>query len=97
MKWWGQLWDVVYSLSSIMLAFLLGVVLGNVLQGLAIGSNLEYQGSPLLGFLNPYAIITGFTTLSLFMTHGAIYLLLKTEGKLFDKLEGLLESGVRDQ
>lgn len=94
MKWWRQMWDVAYSVSSIMLAFLLGVVLGNVLQGLAIGADLEYQGSKFWGFLSPYALMTGFTTLFLFMAHGAIYLLLKTEGKLFDKLEGLLKSGI---
>ena len=33
MKWWKTTWDISYSISSIMLAFLLGVVLGNVLQG----------------------------------------------------------------
>ncbi|MEO9954865.1 cytochrome d ubiquinol oxidase subunit II [Nonlabens sp.] len=94
MLWWRKMWDIAYSVSSIMLAFLLGVVLGNVLQGIPIGPDLEYDGSPFLGFLNPYAIITGFTTLFLFMSHGAIYLLLKTEGKLFDKLEGLLKKGI---
>ncbi|MEZ4894211.1 MAG: cytochrome d ubiquinol oxidase subunit II [Saprospiraceae bacterium] len=37
MLWWRKTWDYVYGISSIMLAFLLGVVLGNVLQGIQIG------------------------------------------------------------
>ncbi|MEK6153205.1 cytochrome d ubiquinol oxidase subunit II [Flavobacteriaceae bacterium 3-367] len=91
MLWWKKLWDTCYCISSIMLAFLLGVVLGNVLQGLAIGPEYQYQGSGFFEFLNPYALMTGATTLTLFMSHGAIYLLLKTEGRLFAKLTLLLK------
>ena len=91
MRWWRKLWDVCYS---ILLAFLLGVVLGNVLQGFAIGENYQYTGSGFFEFLNPYAIMTGVTTLALFMAHGAIYLLLKTEGAMFDQLTNLLQKGM---
>ncbi len=94
MKWWKRLWDTSYCISSIMLAFLLGVVLGNVLQGIAVGPNYLYQGEGFFEFLNPYALMTGITTLSLFMAHGAIYLLLKTEGRLFAKLTLLLKRGM---
>ncbi|UOB16469.1 cytochrome d ubiquinol oxidase subunit II [Abyssalbus ytuae] len=94
MKWWKKTWDIGYSISSIMLAFLLGVVLGNVLQGLAIGENYVYKGGGFFEFLNMYAIMTGVTTLSLFMSHGAIYLLLKTEGRLYAKLTILLKKGM---
>ncbi len=94
MLWWRRLWDVCYSISSIMLAFLLGVVLGNVLQGIAIGPNFEYAGAGFFEFLNPYALMTGVTALALFMAHGAIYLLLKTEGRLFAKLTYLLKKGM---
>ena len=94
MLWWRKLWDVCYSISSIMLAFLLGVVLGNVLRGFAIGENYQYTGSGFFEFLNPYAIMTGVTTLALFMAHGAIYLLLKTEGAMFEKLTNLLQKGM---
>lgn len=93
MQWWRRMWDISYSVSSIMLAFLLGVVLGNVLQGAAIGPDLEFQSS-WLDFINPYAIMVGITTVALFMMHGAIYLLLKTEGRLFAKLTILLKRGM---
>ena len=94
MLWWKKTWDIVYSVSSILLAFLLGVVLGNVLQGIKIGERFLYTGDGFFDFLNPYALMTGFTTLSLFMLHGANYLLLKTEGKLYEKLERLLKKAI---
>ncbi len=94
MAWWRNTWDIFYCLSSIMLAFLLGVVLGNVLQGIAIGENYEYQGKGLFEFFSPYSLLTGFSVLFLLMTHGAIYLLLKTEGKLYEKLTYLVKRGI---
>lgn len=94
MAWWRKMWDISYSVSSVMLAFLLGVVLGNVLQGLAIGPGFEYTGAGFFEFLNPYAIMVGTTTLALFMSHGAIYLLMKTEGRMFAKLTFLLKRGM---
>lgn len=89
MRWWRQMWDVSYSFSSIMLALLLGVVLGNVLQGMAIGSDKEFAGN-WLTFINPYAILVGLTTLALFMMHGALFLTMKTEGKLFSQVTNLV-------
>ncbi|MGL2993795.1 cytochrome d ubiquinol oxidase subunit II [Flavobacterium sp. TSSA_36] len=94
MLWWRKTWDYIYCISSSMIAFLLGVVLGNILQGLALGPNFTYQGGIFLSFLNPYAIMVGLTTLSLFMTQGAIYLLLKTEGTLHQRLTFLLRKGM---
>ncbi|AZQ65213.1 cytochrome d ubiquinol oxidase subunit II [Flammeovirga pectinis] len=91
MKWWRNLWDFTYTLSSGMIAFLLGVVLGNVLQGFPLDEHFEAINPHLTMFLNPYAIIVGFTTLTLMMMHGAIYLSLKTEGKLFDHVVLMLE------
>ncbi len=93
MKWWRKLWDTTYSVASIALALALGIVLGNVLQGMDIGPDKEFAGS-WLEFLNPYAFLVGFTTLALFMMHGAIYLLMKTEGRLYAKLTVLLKRGI---
>ena len=85
MKWWRQMWDVSYSIASAMLAVLLGVVLGNVLLGMDIGASQEFEGN-WVEFLNPYALLVGLTTLALFSTHGALYLLMKTEGRLYARL-----------
>lgn len=94
MLWWRKTWDIIYFSSNTLIAFLLGVVLGNILQGFEIGENFTYKGGIFFAFLSPYAIMTGFTTLSLFMTQGAIFLLLKTEGRLHARLTFLLKKGM---
>ncbi len=93
MLWWRKMWDISYSISSIMLAFLLGVLVGNILEGIALDDNFNYTGN-WLDFLNPYSLATGALTLSAFMMHGAIYLLMKTEGRLYEKLIRLLRKGM---
>ena len=93
MKWWRKLWDISYCISSAMLALLLGVVLGNLLHGVAIGPGFEFTGN-WTEFLNPYALMVGVTTLALFMMHGSIYLAMKTEGKLFAKVTKMLRNGI---
>jgi cytochrome d ubiquinol oxidase subunit II len=93
MKWWRKTWDIVYSVASIMLAICLGIVLGNVLKGMPLDEHYEFEGN-WLSFFNAYAILTGLTTLALMTLHGGIYLCLKTEGKLFDKIEKLLKYAI---
>ncbi|PTX59771.1 cytochrome bd-I ubiquinol oxidase subunit 2 apoprotein [Kordia periserrulae] len=94
MTWWRKTWDIIYFTSNTLISFLLGVVLANVLQGFEIGENFSYQGGIFFSFLSPYAIMVGFTTLSIFMTQGAIFLLLKTEGRLHARLTFLLKKAM---
>lgn len=94
MKWWRKTWDITYFIANVLIAFLLGVVLGNLLQGFELYENYTYKGGIFFSFLNPYAIIVGLTTLSIFMTQGAIFLLLKTEGRLHARLTFLLRKGM---
>jgi cytochrome d ubiquinol oxidase subunit II len=91
MLWWRGMWDISYSLSSSMIAFLLGVVLGNLLLGIPIDKEGNFTGS-LVYFLNPYSVLVGITTLALFMMHGAIYLVMKTENRLYAKLTILVRN-----
>lgn len=90
MIWWRKTWDIIYSVSSIIISILLGVVLGNLIQGIPIDKNFEFTGT-LGGLLNPFALLTGVTTLSLFMMHGSIYLVMKTEKRLYTRLTLLVK------
>jgi cytochrome d ubiquinol oxidase subunit II len=55
--------------------------MGNIAWGVPLDARGEFAGS-FLGLLNPYALLMGVTTVALFAMHGAIYLVLKTEGEL---------------
>lgn len=82
---WRWSWDVLFSLGSLIIAFGLGLVMGNLIRGIPLDHEGEFTGT--LGFLfNPYALLMGVLTIALFSMHGGIYLLMKTEGELHDKL-----------
>jgi cytochrome d ubiquinol oxidase subunit II len=78
---WRHGWDTAFCVASFLIALLSGVALGNIVVGIPVGADKEYQGG-FFNLLNPYALVMGITTISLFMMHGSIYLVMKTEGEL---------------
>lgn len=92
MLWWRKMWDIAFSVSSIILALALGLVLGNVLQGFPINQATEFEPNTDFNFLNPFALLVAITTLALFMMHGALYLVMKTEGRLYAKMTFVVQN-----
>ena len=84
---WRSIWDWAFSVSSLLASLLIGVALGNVAWGVPLTENFRYTGN-LLEQLHPYAILTGLLVVAMFMMHGAIYLVLKTEGELNARVRG---------
>lgn len=93
MKWWRQMWDVAFSVASILIAFLMGVALGNIITGIPLDANKEYVGT-FWDMINPYTVLVGITTIALFMMHGSIYGVLKTEGELNRKLKSWVNNSI---
>jgi len=93
MHWWRQMWDVSFSAGSIVSSLLIGLALGNIALGIPLAGDHEFAGS-FLGLLNPYALLVGLTTVALFMMHGAIYLVLKTEGDLHNNLRRWVNNAI---
>jgi cytochrome bd ubiquinol oxidase subunit II len=87
MRWWRQMWDVGFSFGSVGSSLLIGVAMGNIAWGVPLDDRHEFSGD-VLGLLHPYALLLGVTTVALFMMHGAIYALMKTEGALHDRIRG---------
>jgi cytochrome bd ubiquinol oxidase subunit II len=81
---WRASWDFVYFFSCTVVTLSLGLMLGNVALGIPLDTNHEFAGN-WLDFFNPFSILVAITTLALFMMHGAIFLTMKTEGRLFTK------------
>ncbi|HSW46716.1 MAG TPA: cytochrome d ubiquinol oxidase subunit II [Phycisphaerae bacterium] len=78
---WRRFWDYSFFAGSALATLLFGVVVGNMMIGLPIGADMEFQGT-LLDQLRPYPLLVGAFTVAMFAMHGAIYLYLKTEGEL---------------
>jgi cytochrome d ubiquinol oxidase subunit II len=87
MRWWRQMWDVAFCGSSLLSSLLIGIAMGNIAWGIPLDARGEYAGG-LLNLLRPYPLLLGVTTVALFMMHGSIYAVMKTEGEFHDRIRG---------
>ena len=78
---WRARWDKCIVAGSIVPAFLWGVAFANIVHGVPIDKNHNFTGT-LLTLLNPYSLLGGLVTLTLFGLHGALFLALKTDGQI---------------
>jgi len=78
---WRALWDWLIFFGSAVPALLWGVALANIVRGVPIDGNMQYVGG-FWNLLNPYALLGGLTALGAFTLHGAIFLSLRTTGKI---------------
>jgi cytochrome d ubiquinol oxidase subunit II len=78
---WRRRWDYCIIGGSLVPALLWGVAFGNIVRGVKIDAHHEYVGG-FFDLLNPYALLGGLTTLTLFLLHGAVFLALKTDGDM---------------
>lgn len=80
-------WDAAFALGSLVAVLLLGVALGNILRGIPLDAGGNYTGG-FFGLLNPFALAVGVLNLAMIATHGALYLVVKTEGPLAERARG---------
>ena len=85
---WRQGWDWAIFIGSAVPALLWGVAFANIVAGVPIDKDMNFSGD-LLTLLNPFGLLGGVVTLTLFMTHGAAYIALKTEGVLRERANKL--------
>ena len=85
---WRARWDLAIFWGSALPALLWGVAFANIVRGVPIDAHKEYVGS-FFTLLNPYALVGGLTTLLLFLTHGALFLALKTDGEIRHRARAL--------
>ena len=93
MHWWRNLWDTNFFIGSVLAALLLGAFVGNMAYGVALNRHGTYTGG-FWALLNPYALLVGVTTVALFMMHGSIYLVMKTQGNLHERLRGWVNNSI---
>ena len=83
---WRSAWDTVFALASAGLALLLGVAFGNIVAGLPVDADGNISAD-LIGLLTPFALLVGLATVAMFAMQGGIYLLIKTDGELRERLQ----------
>jgi cytochrome d ubiquinol oxidase subunit II len=78
---WRARWDVAIVVGSLVPAVLWGVAFANIVRGVPLDRDGNYTGT-LLTLLNPYALLGGLVMVTLFLTHGAVFIALKTVGTI---------------
>ncbi|WP_236242010.1 cytochrome d ubiquinol oxidase subunit II [Streptomyces sp. CC228A] len=85
---WQHNWEQAIFWTSLIPAVLWGVAFGNIVRGVKIDASKEYVGT-FFDLLNPYALLGGLVTLTLFTFHGAVFAALKTVGDIRERARTL--------
>jgi cytochrome d ubiquinol oxidase subunit II len=88
-KVWRSTWDGIFFGSSLALALSLGIAFGNIIAGVPLDSEGVIR-APIWGLLSPFSLLIGGTTIVMLAMHGALYLNIKTEGALQERIQGLI-------
>ncbi len=82
---WRASWDWMLFASGLVPTLVFGVAMGNLLKGVPFSFDAEMHATydfGLLDLLNPFALLCGLVSVAMLVTHGALYLSVKTEGDL---------------
>jgi cytochrome d ubiquinol oxidase subunit II len=96
---WRDFFDVAFSAASILLLLFYGAALGNVMRGVPLGSNhyffvplwTDFRPGPQPGILDWYTILCALVTLVATSMHGALYVILKSEGQLNARMRTMVK------
>ena len=81
---WRQLWDVAFTGASLGATVLMGVAVGNLVWGVPLADGI--MRASVVELLHPYALLMAAMTVALFTMHGSLFLYLKTEGELQERV-----------
>lgn len=94
---WQGFFDVVFCVSSALLAIFFGAALGNVIRGVPLGADgyffeplwTNFRLGPNPGILDWYTVMAGVVALVTLTAHGALYVRVKTDGDLAGRCRAL--------
>ncbi len=78
---WQRRWELAVAVGSWVPAVVWGMVFAAWVQGTPIGPDADMVGST-LSLVTPYTLLGGAVTASLFLTHAALFVALKTVGEI---------------
>ncbi|WP_149202762.1 cytochrome d ubiquinol oxidase subunit II [Actinotalea subterranea] len=78
---WRRWADRALVVGSWVPGVLWGVAFANLVRGVHLDADHQYVGT-FFDLLNPFALLGGATTALIFLTHGAVFLALKTDGEI---------------
>jgi cytochrome bd ubiquinol oxidase subunit II len=89
---WRRSWDTGFFLSSLLASLLFGVAVGAAMNGVPLNERGIFVGR-FIDQITLYSVLVGLMTVAMFVMHGAIFLYLKTEGELQQRLHAWMWRG----
>lgn len=85
---WRTVWDWLIFVGSFVPPVIFGVAFGNLLEGVPFHFDQHlvstYEGS-FWALLNPFALLCGLLSSAMITLHGAVYLMHRTEGEVYQR------------
>ena len=90
---WRSFWDTMFAITSLLLALLFGVALGNIVRGVPIEADgwfslalfTDFRARPPVGILDWYTLAVGAFAVVALLAHGAAFLVLDTADSLRER------------
>jgi cytochrome d ubiquinol oxidase subunit II len=87
---WRTFWDAIFAVTGVLLAFVFGIALGNIVRGVPLGPDgyffaalwTTFVPDQTPGILDWFTVLMGVLSVAILTVHGANYLTIKTEGVL---------------
>lgn len=91
---WRNFWDWSLFISGFVPSLVFGVAVGNVLQGVAFGFNdfmVIENKIEFFALFTPFTLLCGLVSVAMLVNHGAVYLAIKTEGAIQQRVQKILQ------
>jgi cytochrome d ubiquinol oxidase subunit II len=98
---WESFWDTIFSIASLLLVLFFGAALGNVVRGVPLDENgiffeplwTTFTVVPEAGILDWFTVLMGTVAIATLTTHGANFVVMKTEGLLAERARRISHRG----
>ncbi|HBR49686.1 MAG TPA: cytochrome d ubiquinol oxidase subunit II [Nitrospira sp.] len=99
---WRTFWDAIFAWSSLLLALIFGVALGNLIRGVPLAADGQFFAAlwttftpgPTPGILDWFTVLVGALSVTILAVHGAHYLIIKMESAVHDRARRIAHTGV---
>ena len=99
---WRTFWDAIFALSSLLLALIFGVALGNLIRGVPLSADGQFFAAlwttftpgPTPGILDWFTVLVGALSVTILAVHGAHFLIIKTESAVRDRARRIAHTNV---
>lgn len=98
---WWSFWDAIFAVSSLLLALIFGIALGNLIRGVPLSPDGQFFAALWTtftpgvqpGILDWFTVLVGALAVAILAVHGAHYLAVKTDADVHIRASQIADAG----